>query len=168
MCRPSSLALAGSQSRGGAPDQRPQPKSEMQNHLVPKRCITHFISHHHSYRKEFWGNGVRTHVNSKRKMPSTGKNLPRGVSNPRHCIKQDSEPNTLPTSYSDPLISGARLSIELDVLSPRSLIFLFFCVKVTQQDLRGHSVGDIFGLYDRCLSYFGSSYEGSDASWVCI
>ena len=41
--RPSSLALAGNQSRGGAPDQRPQPKSEMQNHLVPKRCIAHFI-----------------------------------------------------------------------------------------------------------------------------
>ena len=36
-------ALAGSQSRGGAPDQRLQPKSEMQNHLVPKRCITHFF-----------------------------------------------------------------------------------------------------------------------------
>ena len=35
-------ALAGSRSRGGSPDQRPQPKSEMQNHLVPKRCITHF------------------------------------------------------------------------------------------------------------------------------
>ena len=46
MGRPSSLALAGSQSRGGAPDQRLQPKSEMQNYLVPKSCITHFISHH--------------------------------------------------------------------------------------------------------------------------
>ena len=35
-------ALAGSQSRGGAPNQRPQLKSEMQNHLVPQLCITHF------------------------------------------------------------------------------------------------------------------------------
>ena len=41
--RPSSLALAGSQSRGRALDQRLQPKSEMQNHLVPKHCTTHFI-----------------------------------------------------------------------------------------------------------------------------
>ena len=32
-------ALASNRSRGGAPDQRLQPKSEMQNHLVPKRCI---------------------------------------------------------------------------------------------------------------------------------
>ena len=42
------------------------------------------------------GNGVRTYVNSKGKIPSTGKNL-RGGSNPRRCIKQDSEPNTKPT-----------------------------------------------------------------------
>ena len=42
-------ALAGNRSRGGAPDQRLQPKSEIQNHLVPKRCITHVISHHDGY-----------------------------------------------------------------------------------------------------------------------
>ena len=30
------------------------------------------------------------------------KNLPKGGSNPRRCIKQDSESNTLPTSYSGP------------------------------------------------------------------
>ena len=52
--------------------------------------------------KEFWGNGVRTQVNSKGKIPSTGKILLRGGSNPRRCIKQDSEPKTLPTSYSGP------------------------------------------------------------------
>ena len=34
-----------------------------------------------------------------------GKNLPRGGSNPRHCIKQDSEPNTLPMSYSGPPVA---------------------------------------------------------------
>ena len=32
--------------------------------------------------KEFWVNGVRTHVNFKGKNPSTGKILPRGGSNP--------------------------------------------------------------------------------------
>ena len=46
------------------------------------------------------GNGVRTHINSKGKTPSTGKILFRGGSNPRRCLKQDSEPNTQPTSYS--------------------------------------------------------------------
>ena len=54
------------------------------------------------------GNGVRTHVNSKGKISSTGKKFPRGGSNPRRCITQDSEPNTLPTSY-----SGAVLSNEI-------------------------------------------------------
>ena len=54
----------------------------------------------YSHPKEFWGNGVGTHVGSKGKAPSTGKILPREASNPRRCIKQDSEPNTLPTSCS--------------------------------------------------------------------
>ena len=54
----------------------------------------------YSHQKEgFLGNGVRTHVNSKGKI-STGKILLRRGSNPQRCIKQDSEPNTLPTNYS--------------------------------------------------------------------
>ena len=55
-----------------------------------------------SSERVFWGKGVRTHVNSKGKIPSTGKFVLRGESNPRRCIKQDSEPNPLPTSYSGP------------------------------------------------------------------
>ena len=57
----------------------------------------------YSHLKEFWGKEVRTHVNSKGKIPSKRKkNLPRGVSNPRRCIKQDSDPNTISTRYSGP------------------------------------------------------------------
>ena len=53
--------------------------------------------------KDLEGNGVRTHVNCKgKKTTSTGKILLRGGSNPRRCIEQDNEPNTLPTSYSGP------------------------------------------------------------------
>ena len=37
----------------------------------------------YSHSTEFWVNGVRTHVNSKGKIPSTGKILPRGGWNPR-------------------------------------------------------------------------------------
>ena len=59
----------------------------------------------YSHLKEFWGTGVRTHVNSKGKIPSTGNNLPRGGWNPRHCMKQDSEPNTVPTGYSGPFFT---------------------------------------------------------------
>ena len=59
----------------------------------------------HSLLLEFWGNGVRTCVNSKGKIPSTGKILLRGGPNPQLCIKQDSEPNTLPTSYSSPTLN---------------------------------------------------------------
>ena len=49
----------------------------------------------YSHMKEFWGNGVRTHVNSKGKVPSTGKILLRGGLKPWCCIKQDSQPNAL-------------------------------------------------------------------------
>ena len=53
----------------------------------------------YSHPKEFWENGVSAHVTSKGKIPSTGKKiLPRGGSNPRRCIRQDSEDNTLTTS----------------------------------------------------------------------
>ena len=48
------------------------------------------------------GRGVRTHLNSKGKIPSTEKILLSGGTNPRRCIEQDSEPNTLPMSNSGP------------------------------------------------------------------
>ena len=50
----------------------------------------------YSHPEEFLGNGVRTHVNSKGKIPLPEKLL-RGGWNPQHCFKQDSQPNTLPT-----------------------------------------------------------------------
>ena len=46
--------------------------------------------------------GVRTYINSKGKKSPLRKNLFRGGSNPRRCIKQDSEPNTLPTELPAP------------------------------------------------------------------
>ena len=63
----------------------------------------------------FFGNGFRTYVNSKGKIPSTRKILPRGGWNPQHYIKQDSEPNTLPVRYSGPL--GLDLKLHLLVCS---------------------------------------------------
>ena len=50
----------------------------------------------YSHLKEFLRNGVGTHVSSKGKIPSTAKILFRGVSEPQHCVSQDSDPNTLP------------------------------------------------------------------------
>ena len=64
----------------------------------------------YSHPKEFRGIGVRTHVNSKGKIPSTGNILPRGGSNPRHCIKQDSEPSALPRNN-----SGARICLIMNL-----------------------------------------------------
>ena len=49
------------------------------------------------------------------KNPSTGTILPRGGSNPRHCIKQDSEPNTPPMSYSLKVFNFC-VSISLSVM----------------------------------------------------
>ena len=56
----------------------------------------------YSHPKDFCGNGVRTHVNSKGKIPSTRTILLRGGLNPRRCIKQDNEPNALPTELFRP------------------------------------------------------------------
>ena len=54
-------------------------------------CAHRLVLGLHSHPKEFLGNGVRTHAHSKGKIPSAGKILLREGSNPRHCIKQDSE-----------------------------------------------------------------------------
>ena len=78
----------------------------------------------YSYPKEFLRNGVRTHVNSKGKIPSTGKIPLRGGSNPRRCIKQDSEPDTLPTELFRP--HGYRRLHRLTnmCVSPRTPVLL--------------------------------------------
>ena len=55
----------------------------------------------YSHLKEFSGNGVRTHANSKEKIHSTRKILLRGLY-PWHCIKQGSQPNTLPAELFQP------------------------------------------------------------------
>ena len=66
-----------------------------------KACVHRLDLGLYSRPKEFEGNGVRTHVNSQGKIPSTGKILPRGASNPRRCTK-DSEPNTPSTELFRP------------------------------------------------------------------
>ena len=63
----------------------------------------------YSYPKEFggwgvggWGMKSEPVLTPKEKSTLPEKILLRGGSNPRRGIKQDSEPNTLPTSYSVP------------------------------------------------------------------
>ena len=53
--------------------------------------------------KEFWGNGVRTHVNSKGKIPSTGKKKFSPEEDRTHdaASSRTARP-TLPKSYSHP------------------------------------------------------------------
>ena len=69
---------------------------ECQDHesVLWNACVHRLDLGLYSHPKEFLGNGVRAHVNSKEKIPFIGKILPRGGSNPQHCIKQDSKPNT--------------------------------------------------------------------------
>ena len=64
----------------------------------------------------------------KEKIPSAGKNIPREGWNPRRCIKQDSEPNTLPTSYPGPMtaVTGEEHSVGvIRVLHLEQLPLLF-------------------------------------------
>ena len=75
-------------------------------------CVHRLDLGSYFHRKEFWrgvgggggGGGMESEpmLTPREKIPPTGKILPRGGSNPRRCIKQDSEPNTLRTSYSSP------------------------------------------------------------------
>ena len=45
------------------------------------------------------------------KIPSTGKDLLSGGSNSRRCIKQDSKPNALPTSYFGPQLALSQFYV---------------------------------------------------------
>ena len=67
-------------------------------------CLFRYDEYFWSSWKDVWfgGSGIRTHVIFKVKIPSTGKILFRGEWNPWRCIKQDSEPNRVPSSYSGP------------------------------------------------------------------
>ena len=65
-------------------------------------CVHRLDPSIYSHLKEFLGNGVRTHVNSKGKIPSTRIIPLTWGSNPRSCIKQDSKPNTLPQAIAAP------------------------------------------------------------------
>ena len=66
----------------------------------------------YSHPKEFWENGVKTYINSKGKIPYTGKNSPQSrIERPNRLIKQDSEPSTLPTSCSGPRFSVSPYSV---------------------------------------------------------
>ena len=64
----------------------------------------------YSHPKEFEGGGggggggmeSEPMLTPREKFPLPEKNLIRGGSNPGRCIKQDSEPDTPPTSYSGP------------------------------------------------------------------
>ena len=63
----------------------------------------------HSHPKEFGGRvESEPMLTPREKSPVPEKNPIRGGWNPRHCIKQDSEPNTLyiPTSYPGPERGG--------------------------------------------------------------
>ena len=89
-------------------------------------CVLRLDLGLYSHPKEFRGNGVRTQVNSKEKISYTRKNL-RGVSNPRRCITQDSEPSTLRTSYSSP--SPTISNTEAHVSNVQHIhVFSFFSV----------------------------------------
>ena len=95
----------------------------------------------YSHLKEFWGNGVRTHVNSKGKIPpppllhpptplpaqNTRKILLRGGSNPQRCIKQDSDHNILP-QYQQAILTP-RFSFDFCVLDFLEwVVFVFVCL----------------------------------------
>ena len=74
------------------------PKHECQDLLSPRDGIHMYAQTGPPFilsPERVQGNGVRTHVNSKQKIPSTRQHC--AGSNLQCCIMQDSKPNTLPT-----------------------------------------------------------------------
>ena len=63
---------------------------------------TDYTSVYTLIRKKIGGMESEPMLTPREKIPSSGKILPRGGSNPWCCIKQDSKSNTLPMSYSGP------------------------------------------------------------------
>ena len=56
----------------------------------------------YSHRKECWRNGVRTHVNSKGKIPSIGKKSPKRRIKPTTLHQAGQQTQNFTTSYSGP------------------------------------------------------------------
>ena len=96
----------------------------------------------YSHPKEFWGNGTRSHVNSRGKIPSIGNIFLGGGSNSRRRIKQDSEPNALPTELTRP-----SFRFSLGMTPPR-----WPCGKVTAWRADGS------GIVSLCLRSGQSSH----------
>ena len=63
---------------------------------------TDYTSVYTLIRKSFGGMESEPTLTPMEKCPVPEKNVLRGESNPRRCIKQDREPNTLPRNYSGP------------------------------------------------------------------
>ena len=88
---------------------------EYQDLLSPRDGIhvcTDYTSIYTLIPKSLGGMESEPMLTQRGKIPSTGKILLRGGLNPWLCIKQDSEPNTLPASYSDPPTDGSTVSIH--------------------------------------------------------
>ena len=78
-------------------------------------CVHRLDLSLYSHRKEILGDmESEPMLTPREKSPIPKKKFLRGGSNPRRCIKQDSESNTLPTSYSGPLRnrSGTEQNIK--------------------------------------------------------
>ena len=67
----------------------------------------------YSHPKEFWAMESEPMITPREKSPLLEKILVRGGSNPWRCIKQDSEPNTLPISYLGPCTSSPILTLAI-------------------------------------------------------
>ena len=89
------------------------------------------------------------------KIPSSGRILLRGGLNPLRCIKQDSEPDTLPTSYSGPqVIHTDSLSVSVPMQTYQSLYC--FTSLFNSCEFGGHHTGEIWGQNSSVGSVLGS------------
>ena len=80
----------------------------------------------YSHRKEFWGNGIRTHANSKGKIPSTGKKSPQRKIEPT-TLHQAEQRAQHTSNWAIPApISTVNPSICQSILLPHQYYYFYY------------------------------------------
>ena len=124
----------------------------------------------YSHPKEFGGNGVRTYVNSKGKIPSTWKILLRGGSNPWHCIKWGQEAQRTTNKLLRPPLASLKAQWQLIIFKCNDKWLTVWKFIKDGPVLRRWSVGwIIFAMQDRrlaCQPYNTTAYIDQYATRV--
>ena len=103
----------------------------------------------YSQPNDFWGNGVRTHVNSKEKIPSSGDSEEGQAHDP--ASRRTDNPTHNRLSYSGPLFGGSKTAIESILIMMLMVADYYTTTPATTQELTtgaalGQSQSEVAGM----------------------